>query len=300
MDTIKSMRAFVRALELKGLSAAAREQRTTQPTVSKLVAGLEKSLGVRLLERSTTRFAPTEEGARFYQRAKRVLEEYDDAVADARGLTQQPAGMLRVHAPLAFGELHLNPLVLEFLALYPNIQIELTLGDRFVDLREEDVDMALRLGGPLPPQAVARRLGVAQRVLVCAPQYLRGRTPVRKPQDLERLDAVRFAWADNVDAVELHGPDGTMRVAVHGRYRVNSSIAVRECLLAAAGFELAPAWLVHDLLQGGRLVRLLPRWHGPPQEAHLLYAPRRYQPQRARVFADFLAERIARLPGMRP
>ena len=297
MDAIKSMRAFVRAIELKGLSAVAREQRTTQPTVSKLVASLEKSLGVRLLERTTARLVPTEEGRRFYERAKRMLEEFDEAVADARGLTQRPAGALRVNAPLAFGELYLNALVLEFLALYPDIGIELILGDRFVDLSEEGIDMALRLGGPLPPQAVARRLGVAPRLLVCAPAYLRGRTPIRSPQDLQQLDAVRFAWADNVDTVELSGPDGEARVAVRGRYRVNSSIAVRESLLAAAGFELAPAWLVQDLLDAGRLVRILPRWQGPPQEAHLLYAQRRYQPLRARVFADFLAERVSRLPG---
>jgi DNA-binding transcriptional LysR family regulator len=299
MDAIKSMRAFVRALELKGLSAAAREQRITQPTMSKLVAGLEKSLGVRLLERSSTRVAPTEEGKRFYERAKRLLEQYDDAVADARGLTQEPAGLLRVNAPLAFGELHLNALVLEFLTLYPRIQVELTLGDRFIDLREEGVDLALRLGGPLPPQSIARRLGMASRVLVCAPAYLHGRAPIRKPQDLQQHDAVRFAWADPIDSVELSGPDGTAVVPVHGRYRINSSIAVRESLLAGAGFELAPSWLVQDLLQTGQLVRILPRWQGPSQQAHLLHASRRHQPQRVRAFADFLAERVLQLPGFR-
>jgi DNA-binding transcriptional LysR family regulator len=299
MDAIKSMRAFVRALELKGLSAAAREQRITQPTMSKLVAGLEKSLGVRLLERSSTRLAPTEEGKRFYERAKRLLEEYDDAVADARGLTQEPAGLVRVNAPLAFGELHLNALVLEFLTLYPRIQVELTLSDRFVDLQEEGVALALRLGGALPQQAIARRLGVASRVLVCAPAYLHGRAPIRKPQDLQQHDAVRFAWADNIDRVELSGPDGTVVVPVRGRYRVNSSIAVRESLLAGAGFELAPSWLVQDLLHTGQLVRILPRWQGPMQQAHLLHASRRYQPQRVRVLADFLAERILQLPGIR-
>jgi DNA-binding transcriptional LysR family regulator len=115
------------------------------------VAGLEQSLGVWLLERRTTRVTATEDVQRFHEHAKRMLEDFDDAVADARGQTQTPAGLLRINVPLALGELRLNALVLEFLALYPEIEIELIFDDRFVDRREEGVDLALRLGGPLPP-----------------------------------------------------------------------------------------------------------------------------------------------------
>ena len=297
MNAIRAMRTFVRAVELGSLSAVAREQRTTQPTVSKLVAGLERELGVRLLERSSARLAPTEEGRRFYERAQRVLEDFDEAVSEARGLTQKPAGLLRVNAPLALGELRLNALMLEFLALYPEVEIELTLNDRFVDLSEEGVDFALRLGSDLPPSVIARRLGASPRLLACAPAYLRGRPKIRRPADLAEHVAVRFAWADNVSALQLHGPDGDTVVPVAGRYRVNSSIVIRDSLLAGAGFELTPAWLVADLLASGRLVRILPRWHGPVQEAFLLYPRRRYQPLRTRVFIEFIVERVPRLPG---
>jgi DNA-binding transcriptional LysR family regulator len=202
MDAIRSMQTFVRAVELGTLSAVAREQAMTQPTTSKHIAGLEKALGVRLLERSTTRLVTTDEGRRFYERAKRVLEEYDEAVADARGLTQTPAGLLRVNAPLALGELRLSALVLEFLARYPGIEIELILNDRFVDLSEEGVDLALRLGGPLPLSVVARRIAVSSRCLVCAPAYLLGRPKIRR----------RRIWPPTRPSV-LRGP--TASVASH-------------------------------------------------------------------------------------
>jgi DNA-binding transcriptional LysR family regulator len=297
MDTLRAMHTFVRAVELGSLSAAAREQSTGQPAVSKLVAGLERQLGVRLLERTTTRLVPTEEGRRFLERAKRVLEEFHEAVTEVRGSRHAPSGLLRVNAPLALGELRLNALVLEFLALYPDIEVELILNDRFVDLAEEGVDVALRLGGALPPQVVARKLGTSPRGLVASPAYLERAGRPRRPQDLSSHQLLRFAWATSGDVVELSGPDGPLQVAAGGRYRINSSIAIREALLKDAGIAMAPAWLVQDLLDERRLVRVLPRWHGMPQDAFVLYPPRRYQPLRARVFIEFLGDRVVRIPG---
>lgn len=156
MDTLRSLAAFVHSVELGSLSGAARALDTTQPTVSKLVAALERSVGVRLLRRSATGLSLTEEGLRFHERAKRMLEDYGDAVADARAQVQQPRGLLRVSAPVALGELRLNAMALEFLALYPDIELELLLEDRFVDPLEERIDVSLRLGGRLPPDLVAR------------------------------------------------------------------------------------------------------------------------------------------------
>ena len=139
MDTIRSLRCFVRAVELGSLSAVAREEGTTQPTVSKLMAALERELGVRLLERSTTSLQPTPQGSRFYQRALGVLAEYQEAVAEVRGQTETPAGLIRVNAPAAFGQFRLNALLAPFLARYPQVDIELILDDRMVDLVKEGV-----------------------------------------------------------------------------------------------------------------------------------------------------------------
>lgn len=297
MDTLRAMQAFVRAVDLGTLSAAAREQGVTQPALSKIVAALERDMQVRLLERSTTRVVPTEQGKRFYARATRVLEEYAEAVADARGLTERPAGFLRINAPVALGQFRLNALVQQFLNHYPDIQIELILNDRFADLVEEGVDVALRLGGTLPPQAIARKIAQSPRFLVAAPSYLAKRCAPTRPQDLEAHDYVRFAWLDTGDALTLHQGSQRLTVQTRGKFRVNNALAIRESLTLGAGIGLCPAWLVEDLVSSGNLVRVLPDWHAPAQEAFLIYPSRRYQSLRARLFIEFIQERLYQLPG---
>jgi DNA-binding transcriptional LysR family regulator len=295
MDTLRALQAFVHSVELGSLSGAARALDTTQPTVSKLVAGLERSLGVRLLRRTAAGLSLTQEGLRFHERAQRMLEDYGDAVADAREAVQQPRGLLRVSAPVTMGQRHLNAMALQFLALYPDIELELVLDDRFVDPREERIDVSLRVGGALPPDLVARHVGTWPRVLVASPAYLAARGKPRKPQDLPSHDYLRYAPGD--DGVLLHGPGGSVGVPVRSRYRVNNAVAMLDSVLAGAGISLQPTWMVAELLANGRLVRVLPRHTGPAQEVHLLYAARRHQPLRVRVLVDFLAERVAKLPG---
>ncbi|MGS0891584.1 LysR substrate-binding domain-containing protein [Burkholderia stagnalis] len=301
MDALRSMRLFARAVELGNFSAVAREARIGQPTISKIVAALERELGVRLLERSTTSLAPTDEGRRFYERCKRVLDEYADAVADVRGQTQRPVGKLIVNAPMGLGELRLNALVLEFLAAYPEIEVELHLTDRVIDLVEEGVDVAIRIGHALPPDVVARGIASSPRLLVATPGYVARAARIRTPADLARHDYVGYARA-GLDA-ELALVRGTAQVTVpvRSRYRVNSSLALRECFLAGHAVGSAPAWLVQDLIDAGRLVRLLPKWEMvPPHTLHLVYASRRYLPLRTRAFLQFMAERIPALSGFRP
>lgn len=295
MDTLRALEAFAHSVELGSLSGAARALDTTQPTVSKLVAGLERSLGVRLLRRSAAGLSLTEEGQRFHARARRLLEDYGDAVADAREATQQPRGLLRVSAPVTLGQRHLNAMAVEFLALYPDIELELVLDDRFIDPLEERIDVSLRVGGALPPDLVARHLGTWPRVLVASPAYIAARGKPRKPQDLLAHDYLRYAPGD--DGLLLQGPEGAVTVPVRSRYRVNNAVALLDSVLAGAGISLQPTWMVADLLAQAGLVRVLPRHSGPAQEAHLLYAPRRHQPLRVRVLVDFLAERVAKLPG---
>lgn len=297
MDTIRSLRCFVRAVELGSLSAVAREERITQPTVSKLMAALERELGVRLLERSTTSLQPTPQGGRFYQRALGVLAEYQEAVAEARGQTDTPAGLIRVNAPAAFGQFRLNAMLASFLEQYPQVDIELILDDRMVDLVKEGVDIALRQGRELPPDAVARLAGVSPRHLVAAPSYLRLRGQPRQPAELADFDYIRFAWLADGDMLMLHSGDKIESLVTRGRYRVNHALAIRDSLAAGGGIGLCPLWLVQDLLDSGALVRVLPGWEGQPQALHLLSPSRRYQPLRARLLLDHLARQIAQLPG---
>ncbi|RSZ56467.1 LysR family transcriptional regulator [Massilia atriviolacea] len=297
MDTLRLMHLFTRAIDLGSLSAVAREAGTTQPTVSKAINALEAHLGVRLLERSTTGLLATAEGVRFHERARRLLDEYEDALAEVRGHARQATGMLRVNAPVALGQFHLNALAQDFLALHPQIEIELILNDRFVDLVGDGVDVAVRLGGPLPPDAVARTLAASPRWLVAAPSYLAAHARLKKPDDLARHDFLRFAWLADGDDITLQRGEELVRVTTRGRYRVNNALAIRDSLLAGAGIGMCPHWLVHDMLRSGRLARVLPAWSGTPQQLALVYPSRRYQPARARLFMDFLAARIGALPG---
>lgn len=297
MDTIRAMQYFVRAVELRSLSAVAREHGTQQPNISKILRALEEQLGVRLLERSTTGLVPTDQGARFYERALGVLEEYGNAVAHAKGLTEQPAGLLRVNAPVAFGEFCLNALVQQFLAQHPDIQVELILNDRFVDLVEEGVDVAIRLGRVLPPNVIARPVAMARRFLVAAPAYLERRGDLAEPEELALHDYIRFAWTPAGDVIELEAAGRSVTVNTRGRYRVNNAMAIRESLVMGSGIGLCPAWLVHDLLESGQLVKVLPAWSGQVQQLSLLYPSRRYQPLRTKLFMEFIERAVIGMPG---
>lgn len=296
MDTLRAMRVFVRSLELGSLSAAAREAGTTQPTVSKLLAQLEDELSVRLFERSTRGLSPTEQGQQFYRDARLVLEQYDAAVSAVQGMSGRPFGILRINAPVALGQYRLNAIVQQFLAEHPAIEIELILNDRFVDLVEEGVDIAFRLGGALPPDAVGRHLATIPRMLVASRGYLAARGTPATPQDLAGHDFVRFAWTPG-SALTLLRDREEVQVPAPSRYRVNNALAIREALALGSGIGVCPEWLVRDLMDSGELVRVLPDWSASAQDLYLLYPSRRFQPLRARLFIDFAIERIRSLPG---
>ncbi len=296
MDTLRAMRVFVRALELGSLSSTAREFGTTQPTLSKMLAQLEQSLSVRLFERSTRGLAPTEQGRRFYADAKLVLEQFEAAVSSVQGMNGQASGSLRINAPVALGQYRINAMVQKFLAAHPAIDIELILSDRFVDLVEAGVDIAFRLGGTLPPDAIGRHLATLPRFLVASPAYLARRGVPAVPGELVTHDFVRFAWTPG-NTVDLFCGEELTQVPLASRFRANNALAIREALVLGSGIGLCPAWLVRDLVQSGELVRVLDAWSARPQALHLLYPSRQYQPRRSALFIDFAIQQFASLPG---
>jgi DNA-binding transcriptional LysR family regulator len=293
MDTLHAMRVFVRTLELGSLSAAAREFGTTQPTVSKWLAQLERQLRVRLFERSTRGLSPTEQGQRFYADAKRLVEQFDAAVGGVQGMTGQAAGLLRINAPVALGQFRINAMVQRFMADHPAIDVELILNDRFVDLVEECVDVAFRLGGTLPPDAIGRHLATVPRFLVASPAYLARRGVPAVPDALSAHDFVRFAWTPG-NTIELFRGDEQARLQTAGRFRVNNALAIREALVMGSGIGMCPDWLVRDLLDRGELVRVLEGWTARAQDLTLLYPSRQFQPLRTRLFIDFAVEQFQR------
>jgi DNA-binding transcriptional LysR family regulator len=300
MESLRTLQLFGRVVELGSFSAAAREAGLGQPTLSKAVATLEQRLGVRLLARTTTSLSLTDEGQRFYIRSRLIVEDYQEAVADARGRRRELSGSLRVNAPLGLGELRLNALALVFLEVHPQIELELILNDRIVDLVEENVDVAIRLGDELPPDAVARQIAHSRRILVAAPTYLQQHPKIETPKDLTAHEYYSFAGLSSKGSLQFTRNNDVVGVAVGGRFRVNSSMALRQALLQGAGLGSAPAWLLQDLVDTGELVELLSGWALPGQSLHLVYPSRRHLPLRVRAFLGFMEERLPTLPGFAP
>ncbi|AOU99802.1 LysR family transcriptional regulator [Acidihalobacter yilgarnensis] len=297
MDTLQALQNFIRVVELGSFTAAAHEADVTQPTMSKIISKLEHELGVRLIKRSTTALVLTDEGRRLYDRTKGLLEEYTDTVAEVRGQTTQAVGKLVVAAPVGLGELRLNSLAIEFLTDYPEIELELVLSDRIVDLVEEGVDLAIRLSADLPPNVIARKLASSPRLLVAHSSYLETAPPLDDPEALSRHSYIRFGGIASLSQLEFVSGDKIVVVTPVGRYRINSSLALKQCFLAGVGLGTAPAWLVQDLIDDGSLVHLLPEWTLDSQPLYLVYPSRRYLPQRAMALIQFLCRRLPELPG---
>jgi DNA-binding transcriptional LysR family regulator len=296
MDTLRAMRTFVRTLELGSLSAAARELGTTQPTVSKLLAQLEQHLAVRLFQRSTRGLSPTDQGRQFYLDAKLVLDGFDAAVGTVQGMAGQVSGLLRINAPVGLGQLRINAIVGRFLAAHPTVEIELVLDDRYIDMVAEGVDIAFRLGGPLPPDVTGRHLATIPRFLAASPAYLQHRGVPEQPADLTGHDFVRFAWTPGT-TIDLHRGDQALQVPVRSRYRVNNALAIREALVLDSGIAICPDWLIHDLLSSGALVQVLPGWMARSQDLYVLSPSRHYQPLRVKAFIDFAVDQFSQIGG---
>lgn len=294
MDKLRAMDAFVRAADLGSLSAAARSLATTQPTVSKLIAALEQELGARLLQRGPARVTLTDEGARFLESAKRLLEDYGEAVASLDQGTREPRGRVRISAPVALGELRLNALMLRALQRYPQLELDLMLDDRFVDPVEERFDLTVRIGGALPLDLVARELAVWPRYIVASPAYLEREGRPRRVEDLVRHPFLRYPLGAD-ESVPLHGPRGRVDAPISTRYRINSAVALLDAVLEGAGIAFQPCWMVNDLIARKKLVRLLPQWTGPAQTAYLVHPPRRRLPMRVQVMLDLLEAEIRSL-----
>jgi len=294
MDRLRAMSAFVRVAELGSLSAAARSLSTTQPTVSKLVSALERALNVRLLERGAARAMLTDEGVRFVESARRLLEEYDEAVADLDLRTREPQGLVRIAAPVALGELRLNALMLRALQQYPELKIDLVLEDRFVDPVEERFDLTVRIGGVLPPDLVARELATWPRYIVASPGYIKRHGRPRTLNELSRHQFLRYPnWTG--DVVTLSGAQGSTKLPVITRYSINHAVALLDAVREGAGIAFQPCWMVNELLQRKELVRLLPEWSGPAQTVYLMFPSHRRQAMRVAVMKDLLVREIQAL-----
>ncbi|MGO8975902.1 MAG: LysR substrate-binding domain-containing protein [Steroidobacteraceae bacterium] len=293
MDRLLLMHSFARAVETGSFSAVARELATGQPNVSRHIAALERHLGVRLLHRSTRKLTLTPEGERYYAEARRALDAIAEAESNARG-DDAPKGLLRVACPTLLGRSHILPQLKAILARFPAMEIDLQIGDRYVDLVEEGIDIAIRIGTLKDSALIARRIGSAERFCVASTDYLAERPRPLHPEDLRSHQCVVYTLSSAGNIWSFRDVD----VAVRGRFCVNTPDGVRSAALDGLGIAYAPRWLFEDGLVDGRLQSLLVDHLGPPLPIQFVYAANRLLPRRARVFMDFIADVFARDPTL--
>lgn len=277
---------FARIVAAGSVSAAARSLNMSPAMASKRLARLEARLGVRLIQRTTRRLAPTDAGERFHADIVAILSAVASAEARARGVHDIPSGVLRVSAPTSFGRLHIAPRLHEFLRAAPDVYVELNLNDAPVDLIAERVDLAVRIAAEIPASLVAHRLGSNRRLLCAAPAYLAEHGSPRTPGELSRhrLLAADGQWPWRLsDERRRHQVDGCSHV------RTNSSEIVRELALAGVGIALRSIWDVGGALADGRLVPVLPGWEGSRDLAiHAVHPRAPAVPAAVTAFVAFL------------
>ena len=298
LDHLSDLAVFVRVVDTRGFSAAARAMGLTKSAVSKRINRLEQQLGLRLLQRTTRAMSLTEAGRVLYERAAQGVALLDESARLAAGLVDAPRGTLRVTASVTFGKRCLAPLIPEFLARYPEIELQLTLLDRFVDLVEEGYDVALRLTRTPPEQVVAKALMPVRYRLCAAVDYLKGQE-IKTPADLAGYNCLHYGLREFGNEWRFQrGNDENKeeaRVRVTSNVVVNNSEVVRDLLLAGMGIGLVWNYAVDREIAEGRLLPLLPEWSpvGPfGQTAYALWLPQSHLPPKIRVFVDFLAARL--------
>ncbi len=296
MMKLVGMGIFAKVAEAKSFSEAARRLGISKSLVSKEVTKLEKALGARLLNRTTRQLSLTEFGAAFYEHCARVVQEAEEAELLVDRLHASPRGVLKCTAPVAFTTLHIARALPEFLAQYPDVQIDLTLGDRPFELAEEGYDLAIRIARDLPPNLVARPIAPINRVVCGTPQYFAARGVPTTPQDLAAHDCVVYTHA-NPDSIWHLSAEGTdIAVPVRGALKVNDDEVAWQAVRAGLGVSLLPTFIVGDDLQSGRLQAVLTQYLPSERKLYALYLPNRHLSAKVRVFIDFLLAKFAPPP----
>lgn len=298
MDQLTAMRAFVRVVEAGNFTRAALTLGMPKPTLTKLVQGLEAHVRTKLLHRTTRRVSVTPDGAAYYERALRLINDIDDLDASMTSSQSLPSGRLRVDVGSSMAVRIIVPALPSFHARYPDIQIDLGVSDRPVDLIGENVDCVVRAGHLADQSLVARRIGTLHFVTAAAPAYLARHGEPRHPRELEEGHfVVGYFKARTGQAHPLLFTRGEDRLEIAGRsiVSVNDGNAYMAAAIAGLGVLQAPVFMVEPYLADGRLRRVLGGWESHTVPVHVVYPPNRHISNRVRVFVDWVAELVARL-----
>ncbi len=290
------MQTFVQVVDGGSFIAAAEPLGLSKAAVSRHVAELESRLGVRLLHRTTRKLSLTDEGELFYLRCKEILGSVESAEAELSSRSGEAIGLLRVSAPVSFGNLHLGAVWADFKSRHPKVTFDVHLSDRQVDIVEEGFDLAIRISRPQSSRLVSRRLSSTRMVACASPEYLAAHGTPRHPSELTSHDVIAYSlWALH-DDWDFDGPDGTVRVRTTPCIRANSGDTCRAIALAHQGVILQPTFLVGNDLATGALVELFTEYRSLELSISAIYGSRKHMAPKVRLLIDFLAERFKNTP----
>jgi DNA-binding transcriptional LysR family regulator len=290
MDRIDAMKALVAVADLQGFAPAARKLGLSPPAVTRLIAALEDRLGARLLQRTTRKVALTDVGARYLERARRILGDVEEAEGSAQDERRRPSGRLVVSAPVGFGRLHVSPVISAYLKRYPEVSAELRLTDRMINLVEDGVDLAVRIGHLPDSTLVARHAGEMRRIVVASPGYIRECGEPKTPADIVSHQTIQFGatagspdWRFVEDGREVH-------VACTPRFITNSADAAIQYAGQGGGLTRVLAYQAADGIKAGRLKIVLAKFEQPALPIHLVYPTSRLLSAKVRAFIDLVIE----------
>ena len=291
---------FARVVETKSFTAAAQQLGLPKSTVSRKISQLEERLGVRLLQRTTRKLNLTEVGQAYYERCQRIVQDIAAAEQVVTDMQTAPRGLLRVTVPVDLGSTYIGALVADFLAAYPEIQLDLDVSDRIVDLIEDGIDLGLRIGPLTESTLIARKLGAIHMRVCASSEYLAKRGAPTTVAQLADHDALAFAPSGRVLQWTLHGPKGAIEEApFKARLVSNGMLALRDAARAGAGVAVMPEFVIADDLAAGRMAIVLPEWTTAQAELFAVYPSTRNLSPKVRAFLEFVVARMSPPPWKR-
>lgn len=287
MDRLNAMAAFIRCVERGSFSAVGRELHMTQPTVSKLIASLERHLGGKLFARSTRHLALTAEGQRFYEQCRTIVDAVEAAEASFTSGREEIAGALHIATSVSFGRTRVMSRMRAFMQRYPSLRIDLHLSDRFIDIVEEGIDVAFRIGELKDSTLIARRIGTTYRVTVGGPDYFARHGEPKRPEDLKTHNCILYTGLTSQNEWPYTRDGRAYPVRVSGNFQSNSAEAVRAATLAGIGIAFAPVWLFGEDIQAGRLKVVLTDYPPKPMPIHAVLPETRRHSAKVKACVDF-------------
>lgn len=292
MDRFTSMQVFISVVELGSFTAAANVFRMSPPMVTKHINSIEKRLNATLIKRTTRRLQVTEVGKNYYENCKEILKKIEDSEAGTAILSGKPKGLLKVSASLWFGSITLTPIVCEYLDQFPDVSVELSLSDRFVDMLEEHFDVAIRIGELSDSSLIARKLTTFEMSICASPEYLKKYGTPTKPEHLKNHQCLGFTNWRSQSGWKVVEKSMINQKFTHSRFDSNNGQALREAAIRGIGIIMMPKVLLENEILSGQLIEILKQYTPPPRPVNAVYPKERQATPKLTSFIEFLSQNI--------